>query len=117
MPRGLEITYCSAHLYTYNQHANLYFSSIGKVDIRPTNARQNHFLAGYRGRLSNAWSPNARAKHPAPISNQPQQIFLSNIGLPPHYGGHVPGRKYRYGDTFSNDSKYVKVWMAAIKSH
>lgn len=76
-----------------------------------TNSFTHDFTGNHRQRQNTAWFPDSLDKPTPPLIIQSAQIYHKHLGQIPNYCGHIPGKMFRFGKTFGNDSRDAKRWL------
>jgi len=76
---------------------------IGMGYPKYTNKALCDFTTSYRDTKANAKLPIVLNRPAKPVENS-KPIYYKDSGMVPHYTGHIPGEKFRYGRTFGHST-------------
>ncbi|XP_065172664.1 CIMIP2 protein CG18335-like [Atheta coriaria] len=111
-PYFMENTQAEKYLKQgFSGHLPFGYSSFGKANQALTNGALCDFTSNYRKRLSTEWAPVSVSRPDPPLAIISHHVYQRHVGLLPNYGGHVPGEKFRFGNTFGNDTRDAKRWL------
>ena len=80
----------------YAGHVPFGTARFGGTSQCMSNASLVDFTNNYRRRLSTEWAPVTVTAPDPPDMLMPPQIYHKNVGMIPHYMGHLPGFQFRY---------------------
>ncbi|KAJ1520960.1 hypothetical protein ONE63_004036 [Megalurothrips usitatus] len=95
----------------YTGHVPFGMARYGQSSQALTRSALSDFTHHYRRRQSTEWAPVGVVQPDPPLLLSPAEIYHKHVGLLPRYNGHLPGAKFRYGNTYGNDSRDGKRWL------
>ncbi|XP_034234707.1 UPF0605 protein CG18335-like [Thrips palmi] len=95
----------------YTGHVPYGMARYGQTSQALTNSALCDFTHNYRRRQSTEWAPVGVVQPDPPLLITPPEIYHKHVALLPHYVGHLPGAKFRYGRTYGSDSRDGKRWL------